>query len=234
MTSRALALHYASKGAFTERLKSMETINNACFLYTNIQQPKNKYQSEEKEWSVQVVVSKEEAKAWNKKFPKQKAKQFDNDEFTEKFDIDPPFKNQDEQFTIKLARGTAYKDGNPIPEKYAPKVYLKIGNGKVQDITKTKLVANGSTGKAAYDVVENSFGTFAKLNSICVENLIEYIPAGGSGSPFGTVVEDEMDAERQETFAASNAPAPKSGKPAAKKQPEPEAEEDFDDESAPF
>lgn len=213
----------------------METINNACFLYTNIQQPKNKYQSEEKEWSVQVVVSKEDAKAWNKKFPKQKAKQFDNDEFTEKFDIDPPFKNQEEQFTIKLARGTTYKDGNPIPEKYAPKVYLKIGNGKVQDITKTKLVANGSTGKAAYDVVENSFGTFAKLNSICVEHLIEYIPAGGSGSPFGTVVEDEVDAERQETFTgqekASSAPA--KGKPAAKKQPEPEAEEDFE-QDIPF
>ncbi len=212
----------------------METINNACFLYTNINTPKNKYQSEEKEWSVQVVVSKEDAKAWNKKFPKQKAKQFDNDEFTEKFDIDPPFKNQDEQFTIKLARATTYKDGNPIPEKYAPKVYLKIGNGKVQDITKTKLVANGSTGKAAYDVVENSFGTFAKLNSICVEHLIEYIPAGGSGSPFGTVVEDEVDAERQETFASSNAPTAKPSKPAAKKQPEPEAEEDFDDDTAPF
>lgn len=212
----------------------METINKACFLYTNIQQPKNKYQSEEKEWSVQVVVSKEDAKAWNKKFPKQKAKQFDNDEFTEKFDIDPPFKNQDEQFTIKLARATTYKDGNPIPEKYAPKVYLKIGNGKVQDITKTKLVANGSTGKAAYDVVENSFGTFAKLNSICVENLIEYIPAGGGGSPFGTVVADEVDAERQETFAGSNAPAAKPSKTAAKKQPEPEAEEDFDDDTAPF
>ena len=211
----------------------METINNACFLYTNIQQPKNKYQSEEKEWSVQVVVSKEDAKAWNKKFPKQKAKQFDNDEFTEKFDIDPPFKNQEEQFTIKLARGTTYKDGNPIPEKYAPKVYLKIGNGKVQDITKTKLVANGSTGKAAYDVVENSFGTFAKLNSICVEHLIEYIPAGGSGSPFGTVVEDEVDAERQETFATPPAAPTKSGKPAAKKQPEPEAEEDFEQDS-PF
>lgn len=209
----------------------METINNACFLYTNIQQPKNKYQSEEKEWSVQVVVSKEEAKAWNKKFPKQKAKQFDNDEFTEKFDIDPPFKNQEEQFTIKLARGTTYKDGNPIPDKYAPKVYLKVGNGKVQDITKTKLVANGSTGKAAYDVVENSFGTFAKLNSICVEHLIEYIPAGGSGSPFGTVVEDEVDAERQETFASSNAPA-KPKAPVKQKQVELEDEEDFD--SAPF
>jgi hypothetical protein len=212
----------------------METINGVTFLYTNINTPKTKYQSEEKEWSVQVVVSKEDAKAWNKKFPKQKAKQFDNDEFTEKFDIDPPFKNQDEQFTIKLARATTYKDGNPIPEKYAPKVYLKIGNGKVQDITKTKLVANGSTGKAAYDVVENSFGTFAKLNSICVEHLIEYIPAGGSGSPFGTVVEDEVDAERQETFAGSNAPAAKPSKPVKQKQPEPEAEEDFDSSDCPF
>lgn len=212
----------------------METINNVTMLYCNINAPKNKYQSEEKEWSVQVVVSKEDAKAWNKKFPKQKAKQFDNDEFTEKFDIDPPFKNQDEQFTIKLARATTYKDDNPIPEKYAPKVYLKIGNGKVQDITKTKLVANGSTGKAAYDVVENSFGTFAKLNSICVEHLIEYIPAGGSGSPFGAVVEDEVDAERQEKFAGKDDASAKPSKPAAKKQPEPEAEEDFDDESAPF
>ncbi len=213
----------------------METINCVTFLYTNIQQPKNKYQSEEKEWSVQVVVSKEDAKAWNKKFPKQKAKQFDNDEFTEKFDIDPPFKNQDEQFTIKLARATTYKDGNPIPEKYAPKVYLKIGNGKVQDITKTKLVANGSTGKAAYDVVENSFGTFAKLNSICVENLIEYIPAGGGGSPFGTVVADEEDAAKREVFEkGDDKPASKPKAPVKPKQPEPEAEEDFDSSDCPF
>lgn len=212
----------------------METINNVTMLFCNINTPKNKYQSEEKEWSVQVVVSKEDAKAWNKKFPKQKAKQFDNDEFTEKFDIDPPFKNQEEQFTIKLARATTYKDGNPIPEKYAPKVYLKIGNNKVQDITKTKLVANGSTGKAAYDVVENSFGTFAKLNSICVENLIEYIPAGGSGSPFGTVVEDEVDASRQDAFTGQDeAPSKSKGPVKAKpKQPEPEEDEDFD--NAPF
>ena len=210
----------------------METINNTCFLYTNIQQPKNKYQSEEKEWSVQVVVSKEEAKAWNKKFPKQKAKQFDNDEFTEKFDIDVPFPNQDEQFTIKLARGTTYKDGNEIPEKYAPKVYLQIAKGKVQDITKTKLVANGSKGKAAYDVVENSFGTFAKLNSILVENLIEYIPAGSGGSPFGDVVADEEDAAKREVFentAAKTESKKQQVAPASVK-----ADDDFDDDSAPF
>ena len=200
----------------------METINNVTFLYTNINAPKNKYQSEEKEWSVQVVLSKEDAKAWNKKFPKQKAKQFDNDEFTEKFDIDLPFPNQEEQFTIKLARATTYKDGNEIPEKYAPKVYLQIAKGKVQDITKTKLVANGSKGKASYDVVENSFGVFAKLHSILVENLIEYIPAGGNGSPYGDVVASEEDAATQKAYESSS-----------KKQSVPvEADGDFED--SPF
>lgn len=205
----------------------METINNVTFLYTNIQVPKNKYQSEEKEWSVQVVISKEEAKAWNKKFPKQKAKSFDNDEFKEKFDIEPPFANQDEQFTIKLARGTTFKNGTEVPQKYAPKVYLQVAKGKVSDITMTKLIANGSKGKAAFDVVENSFGTFAKLNSICVEKLIEYTATGGS--PFGDVVEDEQDASQREKFEKESTTKKSKSTPV-----EQDSDEDDDDTNLPF
>lgn len=207
----------------------METINNVTFLFTNIQVAKKKYQSESTEWSVQCAVSKEQAKAWNKKFKKQQAKTFDNGEFVEKFGIECPFPDQDEQFTIKLSRDTHFKSGTPVDPKYAPKVFQAIGGGKVKNITKEKLISNGSTGKAAYDVVENDFGTFAKLNSICVEKLIEYIPAGGN--PWGDEVADEEEVAQQAAFEEPKKPA---AKPASKKPKAPVEDEDIDESELPF
>lgn len=208
----------------------METLNQVTFLYTNIQVPKKRYQSEETEWSVQCCISKEAAKNWNKKFKKQQAKTFDNDEFTEKFGIDCPFPNQDEQYVIKLSRATHFKDGKAVDPKYSPKVFQAIAAGKVVNITHTKLISNGSTGKAAYDVVENDFGTFAKLNSICIEKLIEYVPAGGN--PWGDEVADEEEATQQ---AAFEEPKKEPAKPASKKPKAPvDTDDDFDNGDAPF
>ena len=102
----------------------MPVINDVTFFYTKIQKPTKKYQSEDTEWSVDCCVSRSAAKAWTKEFPKQRAKEFDNDEFLEKFKVDEvPFPDQDCQYVLKVKRA-AVKNGKETPEKYRPRVLV--------------------------------------------------------------------------------------------------------------
>jgi len=204
-----------------------EILNNAVFFYTCIQTPTKKFESDDTEWKTSAVVDKATAKAWNKRFAKQKAKEMDNTEFVEKYKTDVPFPEQEEQFIIKLSQNTHNAEGKAM---YQPKVYQDIGNNNVVDITSKKMVGNGSKGKAAYGVVENKFGTFAKLNSICIHDLVEY---SGNANPFGNVVEDENDAAQREAYKPSEAKATK-GK--VKDAPKPLADDldDSDDSDLPF
>lgn len=202
---------------------SVEILNGAVFFYTCIQTPTKKFESELTEWKTNAVVDKKSAKEWNKRFAKQKAKEVDNEEFVAKYKCNVPFPDQEEQYIIKLSQNTHNADGK---EMYAPKVYQDIGNNNVVDITMKKLVGNGSKGKAAYGVVENKFGTFAKLNSICIFDLVEY---GGNANPFGNVVEDENDAVQREAYK------PKEVKTESKPKATPLAEDlDEDSEGLPF
>ncbi len=202
---------------------SVEILNNAVFFYTCIQTPTKKFESDLTEWKTNAVVDKKSAKEWNKRFAKQKAKEMDNEEFVAKYKCDVPFPDQEEQYIIKLSQNTHNAEGK---EMHQPKVYQDIGNNNVVDITKKKLVGNGSKGKAAYGVVENKFGTFAKLNSICIFDLVEY---GGNANPFGNVVEDENDAAQREAYKPSEAKAAK-----GKVTPKPLADDLDDDDSIPF
>ena len=161
---------------------TQETITGTL-LYVCIQQPTKKYESDETEWKVSLVVDKKQAKEWNKRFSKQKAKEIDNAEFENVYKIAPPFVEQDEQYVIKISQNTHTSDGK---EMYQPKVYKDIGANNIVDITNTTLVGNGSKGSVSYTVVENKFGTFAKLNALLVTDLIEYQKAGGN--PFGKQV----------------------------------------------
>ncbi|QDP50282.1 MAG: hypothetical protein Tp178MES00d2C33159851_72 [Prokaryotic dsDNA virus sp.] len=215
----------------------MGTLNNAVFAYTKIQQADFKYGSNtEKEFSVDCIVDKATAKAWNKQFPKQKAKEIDNDDFERIFKIAPPFAG-DEQFVIKLKKPAQYKkDGeiHPVPDQYRPRVFEKGEDGKLVDITKDKLVSNGSKGVASYEENTNDFGTFARLKAIRVDELIEYKKAGGAASydelgevsslasDFSDVPEREMSEVQQEQR--------KSEPSKAKSEP---AADPFDDD-APF
>ena len=164
---------------------------SGVFAYAKIQEPAFKYQSTtEKEFSIDIIVDKATAKAFGKQFPKQKGKTVDNDDFEEIYKMPPPFPDQDEQFVLKLKRPAQYKDGNPLPESYWPKVMQKKG-GKAVQVPREVLVGNGSVGKVSYDVNENDFGTFAKLKNILVEDLKEYKKSGGSGADdFGLELEE--------------------------------------------
>ena len=158
-------------------------INNVTFCYIKIQNPVLKYQSSDSEYTVDCVVSKADAKEWNKAFPKQKAKVVENEEFTEKFKIDLPFPEQEEQFVIKMKKPHV-KNGKELDQKYRPRVFLQGEDGVVSDITFDMLPANGSKGKAAYQIRTNDFGTFAGLDSILIEELVEY-KGNSVGSAFG-------------------------------------------------
>jgi hypothetical protein len=181
----------------------MAVLKDVVFAYVKIQAPTNKYQSDETEWTVDCVISEKAAKAWKKQFKKQPPKEFDNDDFEKIFKIKPPYPDQEEQFVVKLKKATHFKDKQSgemvaIPKKAEPKVFENINTPekpKMIDVTKKKLVSNGSTGVVLYEVIENTFGTFAKLKAIRVDNLIEY-KGNDSMDELGEVVDaggDEPD-----------------------------------------
>lgn len=157
----------------------MATITGVL-AYVKIQEPALKYQSDEKEWVVDVIVDEDTADAWNDEFGKQPAKAIKTSEFEEIFKIAPPFPDAKKQYVIKLKKSCTYKDGNPLPEWAHPKVLMQDENGEFVNITAEKLVGNGSVGTVTYDFTENSYGKFARLRNVLVEELVEYEkPSGG-------------------------------------------------------
>lgn len=167
----------------------MPVINDVVFAYAKVQQPDFKYGSNtEKEFSVDCIVPKSVAKEWNKKYVKQKAKEVDRNDFEKIYKIEPPFEG-DELYVIKLKKPAQYKDGTPIPDEVKPRAFQKV-DGKLVDITASKLVANGSKGVVQFEETSNDFGTFGKLKAIRVDELIEYKKDGAAAfDELGEVVE---------------------------------------------
>lgn len=152
--------------------------------YVKLQQPDFKYGSTtEKEFAVNLIVDKPTAKAWNKEFPKQKAKEVDRADFEKSYKIAPPT-DDDEFFVLSIRKPAQYKDGNSIPDTMRPRAFIKGENGKLQDITKDVLIANGSVGTVSYDVKDNDFGHFSSLKAVRVDQLIEYKKKGGASNDF--------------------------------------------------
>ena len=196
----------------------------AC--YVKVHKPYTKYQSEDKEFTLDLVISKEQAKQWKKDFKKQPPKEFDNDDFKNTFKIDPPFEDQDEQFVIKLKVEAQYKDGAVKEKKFWPRV-LVMEDGAAVDIAEGILVGNGSKVKVSYNVRNNDFGSFAKLKNILVLDLIEFEGGGAAGSEFGLQVKGNSE------FEDDVEDAPKVSKNSSAKTSKKEEQEEEDD-SSPF
>lgn len=213
-------------------------LENVIFAYAKLAEPTKKYQSEDLLYEVDCIVDKAVAKAWNKQFPKQKAKEIDAEDFVEKFKMDAPYEG-DEIYIIKL-RKPATKDGEVYDEKYRPKVLVDMNDGKRVDVTTSRLLSNGTKGKVSYRITSNDFGTFGQLNNLLIEedNFIEYKSSGGgAGSEFGDgkKVTETEEAKDSATKARANK-APKEevkqeDKPAAKKAPKAKVDDESD---APF
>jgi len=183
----------------TENKKTTGKIEDVTLCYIKLQEGSYKYQSKtEKEYTLDVVVDKATAKEFKKQFPKNGYKEFENIEFQEKFKIDPPYPEQEEQFVIKLkaaaelktdAPKAGLKEGDTIPYEWSsrPKLFIPVEGG-VEDVTMTVLASNGSKGDVAFNVTTNDFGTFPQLTGVLVKELVAYENNSGATSAFGTVV----------------------------------------------
>jgi hypothetical protein len=164
---------------------------SGTFLYAKITEPEYKFESQtETEFSLQIVVDKETFKAFGKKYPKQKGKVIDTSDFEGIFKIPPVFPDNDEQYVLKLSRPGTYKakeDGRivNVEKKFWPKILVQEEDNVVA-LEEGILVANGSKGQVSYDENTNSYGTFAKLKNILIEELIEYkSTSSDAASDFG-------------------------------------------------
>lgn len=158
----------------------MAIISNVTFLFAKVMNPVPAFNKVDSEWVVDVVCSKKDAKAVKKEFPKTSLKEYDNEEFQEKFGVAPPFPEQDEQFVLKFKKAHI-KNGKATPEQYRPRVIQQMEDGSRVDITFDKLVGNGSKGDFSYRVKETKdYGSFVELQALLVKELVEYKSKAGS------------------------------------------------------
>lgn len=205
----------------------MAILADVTFFYTKIMNPVPAYNKADSEWVVDVVADKKSAKQIKKDFPKTSLKEYDNDEFREKFGVEPPFPKQDEQYVIKFKK-SHIKGGKETPEKYRPRVIQELEDGSRVDITFDKFVGNGSKGDLSYRIKEtDSYGNFVELQAILVKELVEYqSKSAGVTDEFGPV---SLKAAPKEQVAEIQ------GDPKAKAKPrKEEVQEEQEEESLPF
>lgn len=161
---------------------------NGTLVYVQVNEPKACYVVEKgEEWKASIVVSEDDAEAWDDAYPKQTAKQVKTSEFESIYKIPAPFPDQRKQYVITVRKNTKLGNGNQVPIQYQPKVFQKKGNTLV-DVTTSVLVANGSTGSISIETYDGKMGTFARLKNVLVIDLIEYKKQEGGvsdGSEFG-------------------------------------------------
>lgn len=170
------------------KAKNSMGIVEGTFVYAKVGQPDAKYQSEEKEWSIEVIVDEDAAEAWDDQFQKQKAKKIKSAEFESKYRIPCPIAGAKYVYGIKLKRA-ATNDGVAVDDYFRPKVYLDDSEGNRTEIGQSRKIANGSVGKVSYYISSNDYGTFARLQNVLMneDGFVEYeSTAGSSGDEFGS------------------------------------------------
>lgn len=204
------------------------------FVYAKVGQPDTKYQSTEKEWSIEVIVDEDTADEWNEKFKKQPAKKIKASDFEAKYKIALPeaLKGEKNVFGIKLKR-QATNDGVPVEDNFRPKVYVDMNGGERVEIGQSRLISNGSFGKVSYYISTNDFGTFARLQDVLMEedNFKEYESSGSNKAldVFGSKPV-KVEAPRKEVLEAR----PEKAAPAKKAKAAPMLDDSDDSDSAPF
>lgn len=156
------------------------------FAYSKLQNPVPKFDPKNgNEYTVDVVISKKDARAWKKKFTKQPPREVPTEEFEERYKFPAPFPNQDDQYVIKFRQQAEFfdkktKEQKPITESMRIRVFLGKENSKgktvLKDVTDSLNVGNGSFGLVQYRENESSKvpGVFARADAIRIDDLIEY------------------------------------------------------------
>ena len=205
-----------------------EILENVTLCFVKIAESGTKYKSEDREYSLNATVSKQAAKEFKKKFPKQKVKEFDNEEYETKYGISVPYPEQDEQFVLKLSKGHI-RGGKEIDSKFRPQAYLVNQDSTLTCITTSRLIANGSVADVAYRVTTNEFGTFAHLEAIRITNLIEYKKSGAMLNPFGGIISVVEEENKDVTEARKNKELLKEQEGVVEEEEEEEKDEMSDD-----
>lgn len=146
--------------------------------YTSIQEPKFKFESEEKEWSVTIAVDQATSKSISQEMPKVKPKMVSNDDFTGIYKTDVPYPEQPIQYLYTIKRSVLKANGEPTSEDHRPRVYLEDKSGNIYDITEKYKVGNGSVGEVNYFVKETKYGEFPGLANVRVTQLVEFQTSG--------------------------------------------------------
>ena len=162
--------------------------------YVSCKRAQKMYQSEEKQWKVDVEISKADAKAFKKKYKSQEraVKEFDTEEFKEKYKVDPQMSKGDEHFVVTIKQPCKI-NGQPFGRP--PRVFMAGSDGKLQDITKTTEVGNGSKGVVQVnEITSKAWGTTSvRLANIRVDDLVPYEGGGADLSELGDIDESSLE-----------------------------------------
>lgn len=173
--------------------------------YVSCKRAQKMYQSEEKQWKVDVEISKADAKAFKKKYKSQEraVKELDTEEFKEKYKVDPQMSKDDEHYVVTIKQPCKIK-GQPFGRP--PRVFMAGADGKLQDITKTTEVGNGSKGIVQVnEIISKAWGTTSvRLANIRVDDLVPYEGGGADLSELGEI--DESSLEELEVEEDDDAP----------------------------
>lgn len=214
----------------TNKKQSQYGTISGTFVYAKVGQPDTKYQSTEKEWSIEVIVDEDTAEAWDEQFKKQPAKKIKVADFESKYKIPCPISGVKNVYGIKLKR-QATNDGVPVEDNFRPKVFIDSADGERTEIGQSRLIANGSVGVVSYYISSNDFGTFARLQNVLMQedDFIEYESSGGgkAGDEFGSKPVKVEAARKEVLEAREEKPAKAAAKPKSKVV-------DTTDDSCPF
>jgi hypothetical protein len=190
-------------------------------VYVQVQKPVDCFVKDKgQEFKASIVVDEETADSWNELYPKQPAKVVKTSEFEASFKIPPPLPSEKKQYVITLRKNTKLSNGEPVPEKYIPKLFQRDKEGVLQDITQSVLPANGSKGALAVEHYDGKMGPVARLKNVLVTDLIEY---------------QKQDSDGDTGFDDSPAPAPVRTEAKPKPKAKPSAPvDDLDDPDLPF
>ena len=184
-----------------------------------------------KEFKAGVVVDEDTADAFAEIFAKQPAKKVKRSEFESIYKVEPPEGTEKNLYVITLKKNEKLANGEDIPDKYRPRVFLQEGNTR-KDITFSTLVGNGSYGAISIDRYDNDYGSSARLQNILVTDLVEYERRGSDYQAGDEFNDDNADDGEGNSIKVPAKAAKTSTKPASKSQ-RPVVLDDMSDES-PF
>ncbi len=197
-------------------------------LYVSVQEAVKAYvkpgaPAKPNEWKASVVLTDEDyvdaledyAKSLDTQISLKKVK---TAEFESTYKVAPPEGAGKNVWVLTLRKSVELgKTGKLVEEKYKPKVMEKQGNLLV-DITREKLVGNGSMGAISVDRFDRTAGgSSLYLKNVLVTELKEYVKteSATAGSEFEDDLADDGNGGTVKVPAAAKAKAAAAAKPPA-------------------